>query len=764
MKNCPFLRPFQLLLLPASLCVLSGCSDSFNVPDTVTNTQGAPIVGSVFGGHSPLVGAHVYLLQVGNGAIGTQATSLLGTMSGETIPAPYTGGTNTGGGDAHVPTTWHYITTDSNGTFNLTGDYLCTGTTPVYIYATGGNPGGNTAPNPAAVNLAVLGNCPSSESFATSIRYVYVNEVSTVAAAYALQGFTSAANNDATHIGYSGANSTTEAITGIRNAAGNAAQLYDIQGSVTGHAANYNTYATLPNNGKGVVPQAMVDTLANILAACVDSGNSVTAPNSICSGTTGLLTLATADGTTTGTQPTDTATAAINIARHPSGGCNSGGCNTNFVANIYDVPQAAGPFSPALSNQPPDFTVAINFPSSPTYPQFTGAFSVATDSTGDFWFTNWTTAPNPATPAYGSGYMAMGTPLGIVTHTSSLLANALGNVAIDSSQNAWAGTYDVSQGPIYEDGPVMPSPTAAYTFASYGIGFSNAASPVADNSTNDGDLYFSHGPTCPTPANGCVGAQNNPTLTIVLPTGTQSTPNSLLMSSFATIPVSSTDGYPTHGAIDTAGYDWLTSDTTTYGNIITRVLKTSGAVASSNFPINANNSSNVCGGSFVAPEQPAIDAKGNAWIPIYGGGSGNGVYVINPTGSTCSFYPTEGFLTYGGPYGAAVDGSNNVWVTNLTDGSLTELSANGTPGTYPFGSSLSSAAFQPVNSSGASILNHPMSVAVDISGDVFIANYANNSIVELIGLATPVFGPLGVAAATNCNMASPPVCAIGTAP
>jgi hypothetical protein len=145
---------------------------------------------------------------------------------------------------------------------------------------------------------------------------------------------------------------------------------------------------------------------------------------------------------------------------------------------------------------------------------------------------------------------------------------------------------------------------------------------------------------------------------------------------------------------------------------------------------------------------------------VYGlNANGSGVYVVNPTATganACVFYNTE----YGAsvaPYGAAVDGANNIWITNTLggtstlgyygggQGSLAELSAT-------TGANLSSTNYQPVNQvsgAGTYLLGVPQSLAVDISGDIYVTNYNGNSIVEFIGLATPLYGPLGVAAGAN---------------
>jgi hypothetical protein len=761
MKRLSSVRSLSLVCLLGTLGLISGCSSNFATPDTVVDDQSdfGPVQGTVYGGHAPLVGAHLYVLTTGSGAIGAQAGSLLG--SGSTLsPGGYTLTANPLiGGDPHIPVGWYYVTTDANGGFNITNGYKCTKNTPVYLYAYGGNPTANVpAPpgsNPAVVNLATLGICPFNGTFTGSnITYVYMNEVSTVATAYAFQGFTSPLSNDAIHIGYNGTNSSTEGLAGIQNATYNTLQLYDIRGSVLGHNANYKSYAgSTANSGAGTVPQATLDTVANILAACVDSSN-ITSPPTAGTPCAILFATATNDGTTTGIRPTDTATAAINIARHPAGvGYAAGSPGSSYAATLNGIPTGTVPFSPNLGvAAPPDFTIGIQFPSSSTTPALSGEpQSIATDSVGNFWFTTQVTAPNPPT-TNGTGYLAEGSPLGVITHSAYNGSYTDGNIAIDSvtsltnGGNAWVSSLTGIQADVWEDGP-----TTGYAFTPYGVGFTRAAAPVADNSTSTGTLYMVHGPTnptCPTPPGSC--NDDNPTLTSVTSSG--GTGNSYNLT-----PLLSASAYVTHAAIDSGNYIWLTSDTPNYGNTIVRVLKTTegliqgGTVpAGSGFPVNSSSPPiGLCGSGWYAPEQPAIDALGNGWIPVYGfSGAGTGVFEINPAGTNCNYFPTGN-----GPYGAAVDGVSNVWITNQTDGTLTGLN-------YTNGVSLTSTAtitgpnFQPQNA-GVNLLNDPMNLAVDISGDVFITNFNGNSIVEMIGLTTPVYGPLGVAAGAGKIGATP---------
>src|ERR1035441_8756741 len=158
----------------------------------------------------------------------------------------------------------YYVTTDANGNFTITGDYSCAAGQQVYLYALGGTQGGIA--NPAAGLLAALGNCPgtagtTNDSFSSGL-FLVVNEVSTVATAYAFAGFAT----DATHVSSSG---TALAQTGVANAFANAANLETLGTGVA--------LATTPA-GNGTVPQTTINTVANILASCVNTTGATSSP------------------------------------------------------------------------------------------------------------------------------------------------------------------------------------------------------------------------------------------------------------------------------------------------------------------------------------------------------------------------------------------------------------------------------------------------------------------------------------------------------
>ena len=171
--------------------------------------------------------------------------------------------------------------------------------------------------------MTALGQCPASGTLATALPTVSLNEVTTVASVYALSGFMT----DLIHVSSSG---TALSNTGMANAFANVNNLVNI--------VNGTALATTPASN-GTVPQAEINTLANILAACVNSIGAASAPCSTLFSTA-------LNGST---QPTDTVTALLNIA--PGTG----------IAALYPIGATNPPFEPALSTQPNDFTVGLNF-------------------------------------------------------------------------------------------------------------------------------------------------------------------------------------------------------------------------------------------------------------------------------------------------------------------------------------------------------------------------------------------------------------------
>lgn len=180
-----------------------------------------------------------------------------------------------------APTQLAQAKTDDQGAFNLT--YAdAPADSVLYVIAKGGTPkaAADKGPNDPIALLAVLGRTPPKS--------VVVNELSTIASVWTSAQFLKGEVLSGTKLG-------------LRIAAGNVRNLVDLEtgglGPVIQDPLNSSQTATL----------AIFNTLANLLAACITRVH-----GDACNK---LFALATPPA---GVAPTDTLTAAQNIARNPS--------------------------------------------------------------------------------------------------------------------------------------------------------------------------------------------------------------------------------------------------------------------------------------------------------------------------------------------------------------------------------------------------------------------------------------------------------------
>jgi sugar lactone lactonase YvrE len=625
--------------------------------------------GTVLHGQVPLTGAHVYLLAANTTGYGQAAVSLL--------ESALTGASDSIGA---------YVTTGSDGTFKITGDYTCTANTQVYLYALGGDAGSGN--NPASGLLALLGNCPASGRFPATTK-VTVNEVTTIAADYAMAGFAT----DATHVSSSG---TQLAQTGVANAFANAASLA---------ALSTGTALTTTPAGNGVVPQSEIDTLADILAGCVGATNA-----SSCSS---LFEIATADGTTTGTLPTDTATAAINIAHHP-------GVN---VAALYALAGASSSFTPALTAQPNDFTVAINF-KVPNLNRNNGVDQVpagfvhpiAIDAAGSVWILN--PGQNSVVKLSNSG--------SVLSPAAGYTGGGLNDpqsIALDNSGNAWITDVPSTVNP--NSGQLAISVTE---LSSTGDALSPPAGFVPDNALlgaaiaidASGNAWFPYG-------NGVADISSSGSF----------------ITAVANPPGA---GSPIGGiAIDAAGNLW---GGVPFGGFFNE-FSMSGALVD---PTTVGQYS--CGAPFLGEQEPdgvAIDAAGDVWITS---GQGFTKESKSPV-PACSGQGGGIVLAAEGEGGdVAIDGDGNAWVVI---GALSEFSNSGVP-LSPANGYLPADLFA---LEASRVLLAP-NIALDGSGNVWAVseiyqtnNFLNYFIYEFIGASAPVVTPIATGVKNNTIASRP---------
>ncbi len=167
----------KVVLASLAVGLMSGCSGSFAPsPIQPNETQIGNIQGFGRMAARPLLPGRIFTcFAAGTGGYGTGATSLIRS----TAPNAFEDGNGS-----------YYVVTDGNGNFALGGDYTCTEGTQVYMVAYGGNPGmSGTVFNTAILQMAGLGQCPAAGNLAAQVPYLVINEVTTVAFAYAMGGF-----------------------------------------------------------------------------------------------------------------------------------------------------------------------------------------------------------------------------------------------------------------------------------------------------------------------------------------------------------------------------------------------------------------------------------------------------------------------------------------------------------------------------------------------------------------------------------------------
>ena len=851
----PSARFTTLILCP--IVLLTGCAANFTVPDVAPVSQSSSmgtIQGSNYGGHAPLVGAHVFLLEGTTNGYGGASKSLLKTGESATdqYGSTFTTAVDNTGTAANNPTYGdYYVTTDTHGDFYLSNGYTCDAGYPVYVYAQGGNPvtsptitvtqinsytdannktvvvfttsanqlayqgelvnistfttgtaydsfsgatnqvvspfylttttigfelGANitaslpqgvavnatvtqatpVVSNGAVVNLAVLGICPSNGVANFSyLPFVWMNEVSTAAAAYALGGFFPAPgtagliNPGAVAANLSIPAGDAQALLGLQNAAITADQLYDIAGGNTGTGGDGDTHiARAATPGVAVYatttsgsPTVQVGTSIGLYVGVSITGAGIPASTTITAINTGVtpntITLS-ANATATGSNVLLRAGAGNGTV--PQTLLSTVG---NILANCVDSANTYNPYtaSGTVSTQCTSlFGYAKSAGTSGTTPIDTA--SAAIDIAHNPWanVTALFTLPTgnqPFQPALGSvNDFSVG-----IQYTPANMSNPEG-LAIDGQSRVWypnAGSAYVTTltpfGGVQYNVNVGGSPDYVAIAGNGTAWFDNKSAEALQSLTSNGaslNTYLA-GTLLGNEALAVDGVNDNG----YIYAGKEGTPgsygqyNGLGAANLAPLTGTQTcmgGGTNAHTAADNQnnGYNlWVTGespDNVCIVNTTTGALKTQIVI----------NAATGIGNSYQ-PEFPAIDVNGTAWIP-------------NQHNATLSKITQNGTLTtipvstFNGGFGAAVDGAGNVFVTSRANNVVTEV----------LGSSSAPVSTTTFYGGGSTdLFSDPLNAQVDQSGNLWITNYAGSRIVELLGVAAPTWEPLSDAAYHN---------------
>jgi hypothetical protein len=624
---------------------LSGCSANFgNVSSSSTRTA-MHIRGVVHGGQQPLTGAHVYMYAASTAAYGG---SEFFASAGPTGNASISLLTSATGNPAD--TIGHfYVVTDAGGNFDINGAFACSPGQQVYLYSTGGNPqlSGEGVPsfsNLAASLMAVVGDCASFTPSAAfpGVTSVAMNEITTVAAAYALAGFAT----DPLHIGAPSA-IAGHALSGIglANAFQTALNIVDQASGVPN--------PTLPNNSNATVPVTRINTVADFLAACVNSqglnasGCSVLFPNLAYK-----------------TLVTDTATAAIYFAQRPGGN----------LGPLLTLATNASPFQPFVSSAN-DLSLGINY----TGGGLNIPEGIAIDGAGNAWVTNFQNSAVTEISSTGT-YLS-----GANGYTGGGLITPVG-IAIDGSGNAWV-TNDSGASVTKLSSTGAPlSGTRGYTGGGlnqpFGIAIDGSGNAWVANGSDHSVIKLSSTGAFLSGANGYTDASlNEPRGIAIDGSGNAWMANfaggSVTELSNTGADLSGVNGFaagalkdPQGVAIDRSGVAWVTN--AGYNSVFEFSTPETFPFVIADLGLNS-------------PLGTAVDGDGNVWAANSGAQSVTEIVNITASASGTSFY-TGGGLNR--PDGIAVDNSGNVWATNTADNSVTEMIGLGVPVVTPISAGL----------------------------------------------------------------------------
>jgi streptogramin lyase len=587
------------------LLLIAGCGG-----DSGSSSSNTSLLGTVQGGRTGVAGATVTLYEAGT-AYGADATSL-GTA-----------------------------TTGSNGNFTIS--YTPPKTAALlYIVALGGDAGDG-----ANSAIGLMGIAGQSNALPESM---VINELTTVAAEWALGQFTDATGS------MIGAPSTNA--TGFANAANQAqANLADI--ATGGPAAFWNTNGVDEASCAGGSPPVncdgleRMDTLANILASCVESsGPSLPDCAKLLAFTLGSTT---------------TLQAAHFLAIKPTP-------PTTHPNDLFPLQAESPPFTPALAAAPSDgWEIALNF--TPSNSGLSGPLGIAIDASGNAWVTNY--IGSSVTEMSSSGVLA-----GNYNNTNTTGANFDGpnGIAIDASGNAWIAN---------EGGNSVTELSSSGAFAgnynngnTSGANFDIPAQLAIDASGNVWAPNTSGNSVTELSSSGTLGGYYNNSN----PSGSGFIgPNGIAIDASGNAWVANYDGNsvtelssdgstasnynpdganfngPNGIAIEASGNAWVTN---AVGNSVTKLSSDGTLLAYID-----NSSPGPTG--FSAPYAVAIDSVGSVWITNSDGNSVTervvqfGYFIPAALGSHNDVDNS--------PYGVAIDASGNVWTANYGGNSVSEI-------------------------------------------------------------------------------------------
>ncbi len=533
---------------------------------------------------------------------------------------------------------------------------------------------------------------------------VVLNERTTVGTAFAMAQFIQGTN-------------IAGGSPGLQNAAATFKNLADVRTGGVGRVL-----ANSPN-GPETSTMAEFNSLSNLLAACVNA--TIAVPCNALFAATRLP---------SGQVPGDTLQAAVNIAHYPG----------SRAATLFLLSRLRTLYQPALNSAPDAWTIAIRYNGNGH--EFDGPGNMAIDQDGNVWSTNnYEYTKSQFKQACGGTYAIKLTPDGNDAPDAPDFGGGLYGagfgITLDANGNAWLGNFGFEG-----TGPRSCRKQTTTTVSAFDID-GRALSP---NGFSNGQIHQ--------PQGMATDQQGNVWITNCGGNSVTQFPdaNPALALNYAGLPLYTPFGL----AVDGQNNIWVTNNgQDPHGNFTVVELGPDGKMVGT--PLS--------GGGLKAPLGIGVDSLGNVWVansgilPVpCGPGSNPAVLAaqlglpqapslteISPSGDTFTLSNfTGGGLTL--PWGIAIDGNDNVWVSNFGRQRLSEF-CGGRPENCPAGLKTG----DPISPAGGYTsdgLTRNTGVVIDPSGNVWVANNwmevpiqrnpGGHEMVVFVGLATPVKTPM----------------------
>jgi len=527
------------------------------------------------------------------------------------------------------------------------------------------------------VLMAALGSCENLNSSSL----IWVDEVTTAASAYALAPFMGYAERNpaagtAPNLGAPTSGPSCKASANWLSTGANTCDYIGLKNAfgTVSSLVNQSTGAALAGTATAVAPQAQLNTLANILAACVNSTGGGAGDGSNC----GTLFKSTTPAST-GVAPTDTLQAIFNLARNQ-------GPSATINTALFDLSPAAAPFQPSLTAVPDDWTLPITLSGG----GLDGPTALGIDSAGNVW----------AVDYYGalSAFAPGGEPLFASGITGYGLYQSYG-LTIDGNDNVWTANEDTpginnNHGTVSKFSNSGSPLSGSLGFYAGGIFFPEALAADTDGSVwvaNYGDSSVTHLTSSGAAETG-EGSGGYTSASISFPDAIAvDANNNVWVASGDTSTITKISGggteftaisccYESAGlAVDASGYVWSAN----YGGSSVSLVSNAGTVISSGYT----------GGGIDHPSSIAVDGSGTVWVANYRGGSFTELAGAASATPGAALSPSTGFGTDANliePYAIAIDASGNVWTSSFAtvpaagqQGTLTEFIGLATPVNTP---------------------------------------------------------------------------------